>query len=43
MNDHKQKMLDPLSQILQLVEKEDIHLQRVRKRLFGGVEVYEEK
>lgn len=39
MIDRKQEMQNRLSQILQLVEKEDVHLQGVRDRLFGANEV----
>jgi len=40
--DRKQEMLNRLSQLLQLVKKEDGHLQAVRQRLFGDVEEIEE-
>ncbi len=43
MVDHKQEMLNRLVQLLQLVEKEDVHLQAVRQRLFGDIERFNEE
>lgn len=42
MIDRKQEMQNRLSQLLQLVKKEDVHLQGVRKRLFGDIEELDE-
>lgn len=43
MIDRKQEMQNRLSQILELVKKEDVHLQGVKGRLFGAVEVLDEE
>lgn len=43
MVDRKQEMENRLSQLLQLVKKEDIHLQGVRQRLFGDTDELDEK
>ncbi len=43
MIDRKQEILNRLDQLLQLVEKEDVHLQGVRQRLFGDIENIDEE
>ncbi len=43
MIDRKQEMLIRLGQLLRLVEKEDVHLQGVRQRLFGTTEILDEE
>jgi len=43
MVDHKQEMRARLGQLLQLVEKENTHLQAVHQRLFGDIEKLDEE